>query len=267
MFGAASVIGLSVGGSTRMSVGTTAIGFGPITSFTFGNTAAGNVGFEIGRTDGTSSTPFMDFHCGATAVDYDVRLIASAGTGVAGGGTLTITGGTTTTSGILDSSNTTGSTSSSTGALTLDGGIGISLTTDASSSTNGGTITTAGGLAVAKKAYIGTDLSIAGASTTNTNQTNTDANEATASTSLTYRYTLNSTVGSTSVLASGKYPGQIMNFRLVAITAGTILTITGTGFTSLVLDAVGDYYALIWDGTSWSGIGGNLAGASAAFNA
>lgn len=46
---------------------------------------------EYGRTDGTASSPAFDFHSGATAVDYDSRMQASGGTGVTGGGTLTIT--------------------------------------------------------------------------------------------------------------------------------------------------------------------------------
>ena len=54
---------------------------------------SGNAGMEFGGR-GYSNTPFIDFHSGATDVDYDVRLIASGGTGVAGGGTLTFTGGT-----------------------------------------------------------------------------------------------------------------------------------------------------------------------------
>ena len=46
--------------------------------------------FEIGRTDGVASTPYLDFHSGATAVDYDCRLIASGGNGTAGNGELII---------------------------------------------------------------------------------------------------------------------------------------------------------------------------------
>jgi hypothetical protein len=52
---------------------------------------AGNVGVEIGRADNVASTPFIDFHSGATSTDYDVRLIANGGTGSDGGGTLTVT--------------------------------------------------------------------------------------------------------------------------------------------------------------------------------
>jgi hypothetical protein len=49
-----------------------------------------NAGIEIGRKDGVSSTPYIDFHSGATAVDHDTRIIASGGTGVNGGGTLNV---------------------------------------------------------------------------------------------------------------------------------------------------------------------------------
>jgi len=52
--------------------------------------SGGNSGIEFGRIDGTASTPFIDFHSGVTAVDYDARIIASGGSGVAGGGSLTI---------------------------------------------------------------------------------------------------------------------------------------------------------------------------------
>lgn len=55
---------------------------------------AGNAGIELGRTDGTSSTPYIDFHSSATANDYNVRLIASGGTGTVGSGTLTVTAAT-----------------------------------------------------------------------------------------------------------------------------------------------------------------------------
>lgn len=54
----------------------------------------GNNGVELGRVDGSASTPFWDFHSGATAVDFDSRIIASGGTGVAGGGTLEVTAAT-----------------------------------------------------------------------------------------------------------------------------------------------------------------------------
>lgn len=58
---------------------------------TFTLAGTGNAGIELGRTDGTSSTPYIDFHSSATAADYNVRLIASGGTGTLGSGTLTVT--------------------------------------------------------------------------------------------------------------------------------------------------------------------------------
>ncbi len=61
------------------------------TLFTFNNDQNGNM--EIGRTDGVASTPYLDFHSGATAVDHDVRLIFSGGNGVSGNGTMNIVAG------------------------------------------------------------------------------------------------------------------------------------------------------------------------------
>jgi hypothetical protein len=52
--------------------------------------AGGNL--NLGRIDNVASTPFIDFNCGATTVDHDIRLQAGGGTGVNGGGTLTVTG-------------------------------------------------------------------------------------------------------------------------------------------------------------------------------
>jgi hypothetical protein len=56
-----------------------------------GATTNANHGIELGYTGGSASTPYIDLHSGATAVDYDVRLIASGGSGASGGGTLSIT--------------------------------------------------------------------------------------------------------------------------------------------------------------------------------
>lgn len=57
--------------------------------FKFQADANGNL--EIGRTDGVASTPYIDFHSGATLTDYDARILASGGNGTAGNGTLDIT--------------------------------------------------------------------------------------------------------------------------------------------------------------------------------
>ncbi|MCU1717430.1 phage tail protein [Pseudomonas sp. 5P_3.1_Bac2] len=56
--------------------------------------AAAGGGLEVGRADGTSQATYIDLHSGATAVDYDVRLMATGGNGSAGGGDLTITAAT-----------------------------------------------------------------------------------------------------------------------------------------------------------------------------
>lgn len=52
-----------------------------------------NAGLEIGDTrSGAASTPFIDFHSGATAIDYDFRIIAGGGNGSAGGGYISMLG-------------------------------------------------------------------------------------------------------------------------------------------------------------------------------
>lgn len=45
---------------------------------------------EIGGITGTSNTPYIDFHSGSTATDYDTRIIASGGNGVNAGGRIDI---------------------------------------------------------------------------------------------------------------------------------------------------------------------------------
>ncbi len=51
---------------------------------------ATNHNIELGRTDGVASSPYIDFHAGSSAVDHDVRLIASSGNGTVSGGQLVI---------------------------------------------------------------------------------------------------------------------------------------------------------------------------------
>ena len=58
-----------------------------------GGTLAVKGQMEIGRVDGTASTPFIDFHAGATVTDYDARFIVTAPNGLTGGGTLTVASG------------------------------------------------------------------------------------------------------------------------------------------------------------------------------
>jgi hypothetical protein len=66
-----------------------------------GSGVSGSVGLEIGSTNGTATTPFIDFHSGATATDFDSRIIASGGTGTNGAGTLTYTAATNTFTGTV----------------------------------------------------------------------------------------------------------------------------------------------------------------------
>lgn len=61
-----------------------------VRTFFVGDDLAGQVG--IGRTDGVAAEPYIDFHSGATVVDYDSRIIASGGNGTVGGGLLSLYG-------------------------------------------------------------------------------------------------------------------------------------------------------------------------------
>lgn len=70
------------------------------------NTDAGG-SVSIGNTAGVASTPYIDFNSGATAVDFDARIQSSGGSGVSGGGTLTITSANTIISGNLTINGTT----------------------------------------------------------------------------------------------------------------------------------------------------------------
>jgi microcystin-dependent protein len=75
------ISGTTVNSSSSMTVGST---------LTVGPAFAGSAGVEVGRVDGTASTPYIDFHSGATATDFDARILASGGTGTSGGGALSI---------------------------------------------------------------------------------------------------------------------------------------------------------------------------------
>jgi hypothetical protein len=49
---------------------------------------------NIGLTNGTASSPFIDFNSGATVTDFDSRIMATGGNGTAGNGTITVTAAT-----------------------------------------------------------------------------------------------------------------------------------------------------------------------------
>lgn len=85
--------------STVTNLQTTLDAKAPIASPTFTGTATapqlrGVAALDLGAISGVANTPYIDFNSGAVAVDYDSRIIASGGTGVAGQGTLTYTAGT-----------------------------------------------------------------------------------------------------------------------------------------------------------------------------
>lgn len=60
----------------------------PGTELSITDTVHGNAGIKLGNVSGSATTPYIDFHSGATAATYDARIIASGGSGVAAGGTL-----------------------------------------------------------------------------------------------------------------------------------------------------------------------------------
>lgn len=81
----------NIGAATGTSLATT----GQITaSNTTGKVILGVDGggsVSLGRTDNTSSTPYIDFNSGSTTVDYDARIQVANGTGTQGGGDVTVT--------------------------------------------------------------------------------------------------------------------------------------------------------------------------------
>lgn len=100
--GNSSMSGAVVAKSNQMYVGST-----NLQQFIFTGGATSH-SLEIGRQDGTSSTPYIDFHSGTTATDYDVRVIANGGNGSSGNGDLTVTGNKLTTPNALTIGNTSG---------------------------------------------------------------------------------------------------------------------------------------------------------------
>ncbi len=55
-------------------------------SISVGNSRNFSSGMEFGNVTGTATTPYIDFHSGATPVDYDVRLLVLGGNGTMGNG-------------------------------------------------------------------------------------------------------------------------------------------------------------------------------------
>ena len=77
------------GGATTLNIGsnTATINFGAS-----GRSLLVSGQLELGRNDGQASSPYVDFHSGATLCDFDSRIIATGGTGTSGNGNLTFIG-------------------------------------------------------------------------------------------------------------------------------------------------------------------------------
>jgi hypothetical protein len=186
---------LSVGGNSTLT-GTLGVTGGTTLSSTLGVTGATTLSSTLGVTGATtlsstlSATGVITFSntTDATSSTAGGCVTISGGTAIAkklfvgtdlsiGGnstltGTLGVTGATTLSSTLgVTGATTLSSTLGVTGATTLSstlsatGAITFSNTTDATSSTAGGCVTISGGTAIAKKLFVGTDLSIGGNST------------------------------------------------------------------------------------------------------
>lgn len=84
-------------GTTGTATVANGIDFG---SYTFTSSVINAPGFFVGPSGhvelglaSSVNTPFIDFHSSGNVVDYDVRMLVSGGTAVAGNGTMSITGG------------------------------------------------------------------------------------------------------------------------------------------------------------------------------
>jgi hypothetical protein len=140
--GTANVSGVVNFGSTLTTAGS-------ITS----QTATGRVliqtdsggSISLGRFDGVSSAPYIDFNSGATAVDYDARISVGAGNGTVGAATLTIAAGSlatgnTTVTGFLTTSSYSKTTAKIVGSLVAAATAGAgarSFVTDSTVAANG----------------------------------------------------------------------------------------------------------------------------------
>jgi len=104
--GTATSTGLTVNGQFEVQTGAVRVAL-------FGGDANGSI--ELGKL-GVLTTPFIDFHSGATTTDYDSRIQASGGTGTTGQGTLTYTAATHVFSGGINNAVFTGDIPTVTGS-------------------------------------------------------------------------------------------------------------------------------------------------------
>jgi hypothetical protein len=206
---------LSIGGNSSLT-GTLGVTGATTLSSTLGVTGATNLSSTLGVTGAISFTNTTD----ATNSTTGGCLTISGGAAVAkklyvgtdlsiGGnstltGTLGVTGATTLSSTLgVTGATTLSSTLGVTGATTLSNTLGVTgvvsftNTTDATSSTSGGCLTISGGTAIAKKLYVGTDLSIGGNSTLTGTLGVTGATTLSSTLGVTGAATLSSTLGVT----------------------------------------------------------------------
>jgi hypothetical protein len=82
--------GLSPANTSTYNLGSSSYAWNTIYTVNaiIGSNYSGNANIEIGNISGSATSPYIDFHSGATATDYDCRLIALGGTGSTGGGSL-----------------------------------------------------------------------------------------------------------------------------------------------------------------------------------
>lgn len=86
---AGTVLSYVTSGGSFVSRGITSKTSSGLSVFSVGDDSSGQL--ELGRTDGTAANPYIDFHSGATATDFDSRIQGTGGNGTSGNGSINIT--------------------------------------------------------------------------------------------------------------------------------------------------------------------------------
>lgn len=215
--------------------------FGMLSSTIFGNPLlydvqdqAGTVVIEIGRTDGVASTSAIDFHAGAVATDFDVRMQVNAGNGVTGQGTFTITAASLN---LNSTSAVAGTTNLATGATTT----GVTKAVNIGTAGLSGSIT---------NINIGSAVSGATGTTTLNNNVTTLAN-------ITSTKTWDATAGTGAQFYLNGATGNRIEWNVNGIAAPTFTT-RSAGTKLVLYPNVGasavDYAIGIESGTIWSSV-------------
>jgi hypothetical protein len=138
---------------------------------------------EMGYVGGVTNATLMDFHTGATAVDYDSRIAATSGTGSNGGGTLNITAATIGLNGTIPAATITTLTATTANVNNLNFGnenLSVydegtwtpSIVDDSNSTTEGQTYTTRSGsyIQIGNMMFFGGVINLLSSGTLNTAQ-------------------------------------------------------------------------------------------------